>query len=301
MPESIAASTGSAYFGALVNPAGNTTTAVQQTHSFETSIGRKLALDMHYENWTPTSSVSLAKVASDPLVQDDISNGRTPVLSWRCGASMTDIASGAYDQSVVIPAAKAVAGLNHRVILRWFWEFNLDLNGEGTNSDSPACFSSTSTVSKQTQFINAWEHIRSVFIANGATNVTWLWCPARSAATMSSLPTYLPPHVDWIGIDAYDSSDVGFAQSVQVFYRTFSGYSQPLMIAELGEESAASPYTQANFLNDAEKMIPASFPKIRALLYYDAPGHSPNNWALNAGGKTALKQLANDPYFAAVP
>ena len=288
------------YLGALVNPDDDSSTEAQQTRAFEGQIGRKLALHIHYEDWNATDPNPLSKIANDPGITDDLSAGRVPVLSWRCGASMIDIANGVDDATVVVPAAQAVAALRRPVFLRWFWEFNLNFNGGSRNNDSPACFNGTVAESQQQQFINAWEHIRSVFLTNGATNVTWLWCPdgAPLLNNMNTLETYLPPHYDWIGLDSYDKSDAGFSTTLSKFYATFSKYPKPMMFAETAEETNASPYTQADFFTEAASALPSSFPKVRAFMIFDQAGNAPNDWILSPGGLNAFKQIAGSPYFA---
>ena len=77
-------------------------------------------------------------------------------------------------------------GLGAAVFLRWDAEMNGRWSFWGTtstNANTPA------------EFVAAWRHVHNIFTSNGATNVTWVWCPnlEYSATTPSSSSTPATP------------------------------------------------------------------------------------------------------------
>ena len=115
------------YLGAFVAPNPNPQPAQQivDTANFESQIGRKLAVNLHYHLWSDT----LAGLGE----QDDVNNGRIPMISWSCvdsnktGVKDADVAAGLYDSAIAKRAA-ALANLKSRVFLRYKWEMNLVYN-----------------------------------------------------------------------------------------------------------------------------------------------------------------------------
>jgi len=82
--------------------------------AFETLIGRPLAIDLHYYDWTDDFPSGLE--------ESDIAHGRIPVITWR-GSSLDAINAGFYDPLIRARAA-AVKQLGAPVFLRWGWEMN---------------------------------------------------------------------------------------------------------------------------------------------------------------------------------
>ncbi|MBD5655688.1 MAG: hypothetical protein IAI50_11005 [Candidatus Eremiobacteraeota bacterium] len=176
---------GQTYIGAYVDPnkTGNGPTAVA---TFESQIGRKLAYDLHYIGFTAPF------VGSN--TNDDLANGRAPLIAWNCGDTNANVAAGKDDAMLQATAAGAAA-YGHPIFVRFLWEMNLPLQGQrgqcyDPNTDLP------NHVLSPARFIAAWRHIHSIFVAAHATNVIWVWNESGSGANPAGT---IPATTSWIG------------------------------------------------------------------------------------------------------
>lgn len=345
-----------AYFGAFVNPSAYSpdptpTSSADyvaletETEGLETAIGRHLATDIHYLHW---GDITTARLDGADF-QGDSNRGRIPIISWQCGDNLTTITNDLNtgtdaspapfdDNTIVTTAAAAIKAYKTPVFIRFFYEFNTDLNGEGNpGGTAKDCFSSGTMTEKATEFIAAWEAIVNAFRAAGATNVAWVWNPAydpsdQGDASLDQLAYFLPPasYVDWIGLDAYDKSGIGFDATVSPFYQKFGSTGYAMMVAETGEQQSPLPSpspspdtcTQAQYFADATYSISngaqgslstcasshagstglTSFPNIKAFSYFDAAGPY-GGWTLASPSPAfaAFSTMANNAYFEPNP
>jgi len=291
-------------------------------------MGRNLALHMHYyPSFYPTPGTNYVGSPNfEAEMADDVSHHRIPVISMVCGDSLESIAQmkGA-DKTAIDTAANAIGALKTPVFLRFFWEFDLDVNGDTKNGDSANCFNqnlpltSSSGPSRAGDFVAAWEAIHNEFAADHVTNVAWLWCPTGGWGTVGSpnqltltenqLAQFLPPsmpiqYVDWIGVDAYDWGGTGLDGTIGAFYTFYQhqvSSGQPILVAETGENSTnyqLGRTPQYQYLGQALSEIPSTYPQIRGFMYFDDPGQSSNDWSFNANGLSKWDYIANQPVFA---
>jgi hypothetical protein len=278
---------GTIYFGAHVSPDGTTSPTI--VAAFESQIGRKLALDLHYRGWKQ----------SFPTVDelDDAANGRVPVDSWSCGASDAQVSSGSQDV-LIDERAAAIKSYGRPLFLRFLWEMNFSATSNGRSlcydpkTDLPNGYFSP------TYFIAAWNHIRARFAAAGVTNVIWLWNPGSGGH--NSLQYYPGASaVDWVGLDDYDYTSEPFSSLLAPMYSQLAPLAKPLLIAE----TAAPAADQVSFLDGVVPALQSSFPSVAGFMYFD--GSRPSySWQLTPAGTTAAKALGANPYmsaFAAVP
>ena len=128
--------------------------------------------------------------------------------------------------------------------------------------------------------MKAWRHVHDIFTSVGATNATWAWCPnADFNDDLQSLNSLYPgdEYVDWTGLDGYNwgtnpakpSSWQSFDQIYSSTYQKIVSLapSKPMMIGEIG--STESGGAKADWIKNALRRIPAAYPKIRALLWFD--------------------------------
>jgi endoglucanase len=269
---------GSVYLGAYVSAANGSIAAL------ETSIGRTFALDMHYDTWTTNFPA---------LTEDgDISVRRIPVNSWNCQPTNAQIAAGDADM-LIETRALAIKNFGHAVFLRYLW----DMNTPASNLSRGACYDPSTDNADGTFsapiFVAAWRHMHEIFSQENVTNVIWVWSP--SAAGSDPLPYYPGnAYVDWVGFDAYDTTGAGFVSTIAPIYATLAPIGKPILLAETGEAAAAQPA----FFQDASTALPAQFPLIDGLIYFDANA-SAQNWSLTPAGIGALATLGAEPYFSA--
>jgi len=326
-----------AYFGAGVNPFkyGQQESDIE---ALEAKLGRRLALDIHYYYWSaqhgaPPAGQHLpgdgfldaATVAADTSVAGDARYGRIPVIAWRCGDNLSAIARGD-DDAIIIAAANALRNYGRPVFLRWFYEFNLMRAGDAHNHHYRGCFTTlckknTACTSAQQsaqhdEFIAAWSRIWSIFKQKGATNVAFALVIAGAPSNVpqgSDLASFIPRgKVDWLGIDSYDKSRIGFVASVAPAYKLFAPLKLPIAIIESGENSSNSadcspskcnpgPWYQANWFKDAVANIGANkqFSAVHGFIYSDQSASSidQTDWSLDGPGIEAFADMGKSAGF----
>jgi Glycosyl hydrolase family 26 len=208
------------------------------------------------------------------------SHGSIPVLSWSSQSipwslsepdfQLSDLIEGRYD-SFIREFAEEARSWGHPFFLRFDWEMNGGWFpwSEQANGNSSG------------QYVAAWRHVHDIFAAAGATNATWVWCPfvegGESAARLSSLYPG-DGYVDWTGLDGYNwgtnpAAPQGWRSFDQLFSDSYDTIaesvapSKPMMIAEVG--SSESGGDKAAWIRDALAKVPADYPQVRALLWFD--------------------------------
>ncbi|MDQ2865154.1 MAG: hypothetical protein M3R51_02900 [Candidatus Eremiobacteraeota bacterium] len=290
---------GTRYFGAYVNSTGlvgGNTPA--DTAQLEAQLNRPLALHMQYEQFTANFS--------GRALQDDFANYRVPIVSLNCGAPNSQIANGTYDATLQLKALEA-KNFGWPVFVRYMWDVNLPSTLLG-RSGSNNCWSDPAQggtdlpnhVFSPTQFIAAWQHIRTIFAQAGATNVIWLWTVSSSPLGTSNFLQYYPgaSQVDWVGMDAYDTANGDFASTFAPTYAQLATLNKPVMISETG---AQAPQQNA-FFSNAVPTMNAQFPLVKAFVYYDAIDYvtgQNQDWRVTSSSFPAFISFANDPSMAA--
>ena len=91
-------------------------------------------------------------------------------------------------------------------------------------------------------YVAAYRHIHDIFVAEGATNVIWAWCPNVTDVDNSNATTmnYYPgdDYVDWTGVDGYNwgSTNGGWQTFQEVFrniYPLLAAKGKPIIIGEM--------------------------------------------------------------------
>ncbi|MGH7746848.1 MAG: glycoside hydrolase family 26 protein, partial [Candidatus Dormibacteria bacterium] len=287
------------YLGAFANPQGANGRAnggmatYDQLVTLEGQIHRTLAIDLHYSAWNTA-------LASESVVRD-LSAGRIPLISWECGDTDANVAAGQDDQ-LLVSQARSIAGLGKPVMIRWFWEMEFTgSNGGRQGTRNATCIGSDGA----SGFIAAWRHIVAVFRANGATRASWVFCPGGEAygpnaqARGVAASTYYPgdAYVDWIAEDVYSrAAPVPFAKLVAGMYSEYGNSGKPLIVCETGAEGSYQP----TFISGMESDVPAGFPNLKGVVYFDS--HGPlGSYVLTPDGLPAFASLGKDPYFAVMP
>jgi hypothetical protein len=207
-------------------------------------------------------------------------HGSIPSYSWASQSipsttsepnfQLSDVIAGTYD-SYIRKFAEAAKAWGHPFFLRFNWE----MNGrwfpwsEGVNGN------------KSGEYVTAWRHVHDIFTAVGATNATWVWCPNIDPDNIfGNLAGQYPgdAYVDWTGLDGYNWGTNpakpdrwrSFDQLYRSTYDKITGTiapSKPLMISEMGSTEYGG--SKASWITDALAKIPASYPKIRGMLWFE--------------------------------
>jgi beta-mannanase len=208
------------------------------------------------------------------------SHGSIPFFSWASQSipsqkeepnfQLSDVIAGTYD-NYIREWATAAKNWGHPFFLRFNWE----MNGrwfpwsEGVNGN------------KSGEFVTAWRHVHDIFTSVGANNVTWVWCPNIDPGNIFlNLASQYPgdAYVDWTGLDGYNwgtnpakpdrwrSFDELYKSTYEKIVGTIAP-SKPLMIGEVGSTEYGG--SKASWLADMLAKVPAAYPKIRGVLYFE--------------------------------
>ncbi|HEX5592387.1 MAG TPA: glycosyl hydrolase [Solirubrobacterales bacterium] len=207
------------------------------------------------------------------------SHGSIPVLSWSSQSipwslnepdfQLGDVIEGRYD-NFIRDFAEEARDWGHPFFLRFNWEMNGGWFpwSEQANGNSPG------------QYVAAWRHVHDVFAAVGATNATWVWCPFVEGGDAARLSSLYPgdAYVDWTGLDGYNwgtnpAGPNGWRSFDQLFAASYNAIAgsvaptKPMMIAEVGSSEIGGD--KAAWIRDALARIPADYPQVRAMLWFD--------------------------------
>jgi hypothetical protein len=153
-----------------------------------------------------------------------------------------------------------------------------------------------------------WHNVRSIFDANGATNVIWCWCIQNISEYRSLLASLWPgnDYVDWVMWDPYQSSSTdtftnvladGYNWLLANSNATNNYASKTFGLAEWGVginsyfPTVADQTNGCNGLNTALNTY-NQFPRLKLLSYFD---EGPS--ALLSGATTTYSNLANSTYL----
>jgi Glycosyl hydrolase family 26 len=210
-------------------------------------------------------------------------HGAIPIFSWGAESSprasvdqpafqLANIAGGTYDSYIAQFAAEA-RDWGHPFFLRPMWEMNGNwfpwselANGNGWG-----------------QYVAAWRRIHDIFVAAGAANVTWVWCPyadTEKRLKKAPLQRFYPgdAYVDWTCLDAYNwgRNPVNpkpwrsFSELFDPAYRQVTKKVAPRKPLMLGE-FATTPNGghKAQWIRQMFEKLPREYPKVRALVYFN--------------------------------
>jgi hypothetical protein len=254
------------------------------TVALEERLRRKLDIDHNFYPWDEEFPTDLERWNLD--------HGRIPMISWNGrGAYTSDIAAGEHDP-LILDRALRVKDLGQPVLIRWFWE--MDGNKKQEWAESPQ------------DYIAAWRHIVDLFEAEGATNVSWVWCPNASAFVDGEAQAFYPgdDYVDWVCADGYNWAPGREGDEWESFPQIFGGFyawatqqKKPIMVGEFGVQEGTSPGAKAAWVKHLQDTIKTEFPLIRAVVYFNA--NQDYDWRMSTSDASyeAFREMANDPWF----
>ena len=173
-------------------------------------------------------------------------------------------------------------------------------------------------------FVRSWRHIHDIFVQEGATNATWVWCPNVADGWSAPFSQVYPgdTYVDWTCLHGYNWGNLynppGWQSFAQVFNSSFNANSyqqvvglapaKPMMLGEWASTELGDGGTaKANWITDAlNTQIPNNFPQVRAIVWYSVNDGQP--WPVDSTtpSLTAIRNsLASNFYkantFGALP
>ena len=270
-----------AYLGAYVQPASYTSAGqIDAIVGFERQLGRSLGLVHVYHPWdSPFPS------AAD---QHFVRRRKALLLTWGGTPDTRAIIAGRYD-ALIRQRAAAVKGLGRPILMEFRHE--MDRPNLLWAMHSPA------------DYIAAWDHIRTIFAAAGATNASWVWCPTAYGFTVGRAQAFYPGNneVDWVCADAYSPSpSVPLSVTAGPFLRWAAHHPKPVIIGEFGV--GGNPAGWPAWLAGAGRLARQD-PQIKAMDYFsgdgtDSNGH-PYAYAMSshAAAVRAFAALLAEPHF----
>jgi hypothetical protein len=207
-------------------------------------------------------------------------HGASPFYSWGSQSTpsslsqpdfeLSDVIAGRHD-SFIRSFATAAKNWGHPFFLRFNWE----MNGrwfpwsEGVNGNRTG------------EYVAAWRHVHDIFSSVGATNATWVWCPNVDPDNIFQGLGQLYPgdqYVDWTCLDGYNwgtnpakpdrwrTFDQLYRSTYDKIVNTIAP-SKPMIIGEVGSTEYGG--SKAAWIADALNKVPAQYPKIRGLLWFE--------------------------------
>lgn len=207
-------------------------------------------------------------------------DGSVPLITWepwappfqRDGTDMplTAIAGGEFDPYIDSWAA-GLRDLGYAVLLDFAHEMNGDWYpwGSGVNGNTPDLY------------VAAYRHVHDRFAQAGAANVRFVWNP-NNTSTSTSAAAFYPgsSYVSWLAIDAYNSNSSWGSpyDEIAPIYRQVSALDpyKPMMLAEVASQASppprAVPANKAAWISELGRDLPQSFPRIRAVVWFNELG-----------------------------
>jgi Glycosyl hydrolase family 26 len=152
---------------------------------FTKVIGRQPNLVGYYSGWNERFWSSFAQTVSG--------HGAVTIVQWDpTDVNVASIARGKYD-AYLSSFADSVRAFGGPVVIGFGHEMNATWYSWGYSHVRPR------------MFVAAWRHIVTLFRAQGANNVTWLWTINADLPSTGPLASWWPgaAYVTWVGIDGY--------------------------------------------------------------------------------------------------
>jgi hypothetical protein len=220
--------------------------------TFARAAGRQPNLAGYYSGWAEPFDTSFAEILSKhgviPFVQIDPTD-----------ASVAEIAAGTYDD-YLRSYADSVSHFGHAVVIGFGHEMNAPWYSWGYGHVAAPTF------------VAAWRHIVTLFRAQGADNVTWLWTLQSDEAGTGPIAAWWPgaQYVTWVGIDGYyyRPSDTFASVFAKTIHQVRSFTSKPVLLSETAVGPGADQFAK---IQDLFHGIAAY--KMLGLVWFDKDQH----------------------------
>jgi hypothetical protein len=245
-------------------------------------LGRTPVIHLTYYAWDADWTGS--------VTQADLAAGRIPLISWEPHhIDFARIADGSLD-ATIIARAKGSKALGKK----FFLDFAAEMNGDEAWSGNNAPL-----------YVSAYRHIHDLFVAAGANNVVWAWCPNVTDTPGGNRTTmdYYPgdAYVDWTGVDGYNWGTTNgngwqtFQQVFQDIYPLLAAKKKPILIGEMASTEAGGD--KAKWIDEIIPTLRTRFPLIKGLVWFDI--NKETDWRISSSlaSEASFIRMAKDPYF----
>jgi beta-mannanase len=244
---------------------------------FERDAGKNVSVIVSYQAWGETKGRQDFPADWANSVRK---HGAIPLITWEPWVRK-DYPAGNNEPTYALK--NIIAGFFDNYIAEWsidarnwrnpfFLRFAPEMNGnwnpwsEGLNGNQAG------------EFVQAWRHVHDIFTANGATNVTWVWCPNITHDGSIPVSEFYPgdEYVDWTGMDGFNWGTTKrhstWLTLFQVFSPTYNEIIQittrPMMIAETGcvEQGGNKAVWIANAYSVE---LPKYFPVVKIIVWFN--------------------------------
>lgn len=272
--------------GAFVN-------GMENIPSFESTIGRKLAVVLWYVHWQGPFPSTEADIVN--------SNNCIPLITWEPWithplGTLEAIASGSFESYAkeFLSAAKA-----------WgkplFLRFAHEMNGNWYPWDGLH----NGGASGPEAYKRAWIYIYNLRRELAADNINLVWCPNHSnqpAENWNQISAYYPgdQYVDWVGMDGYNWGYTEWQSFDQIFGQIYEQLTtltaKPLMIGEFASGSSETD-SKAAWITDAFSNISQNYPRIKLFCWFNI--NKERDWRVESSADTqaAIKNALQNTYF----
>jgi beta-mannanase len=265
--------------------------------AFERKVGRRAAIVHWYQGWGAAN-----RGLDTALMSRVVQRGSTPMITWepwdytqgveQPGYSLRTIADGQFD-GYIREWATGLAAFQHPVLIRFAHEMNhpvypwsVGVNGNTTED-----------------YVAAWRHVHDIFVASGATNVSWVWSPLIWWEGATPLEPLFPgdEYVDWVALDGYNHVDWGgwqsFSHLFAASYQKLTALSsKPVMIAEVASSEPGG--SKAQWITDTySDAIPNQFPRIKAIIWFNEAKEA--DWRVDSSASSlrSFRKAVASPYY----
>jgi hypothetical protein len=267
--------------------------SVEPVQAFAQLAGRRPQVVMWYQNWSePLFYKSQIRALS--------TQGFIPMINWhpigspRSRYTLRAIANGALD-AYIRASARRAASWAHPMFVDFAQEMNI-----GGYQSSPHVDGNTPAL-----YVRAWRHVVSIFRAEGADNVHWVWAPNTDCEGRCPFTEFYPGNawVNWVGLDGYNFAGVDgspWRQFQQIFgpsYRILTSLTnKPVMIAETASTELGG--SKAQWILNMRDSLLKDLPRVRLLVWFDRVKET--NWLINSSPSSlaAFRTVMRRPPFA---
>ncbi len=253
---------------------------------FEAHAGKKVSV-LHF-GFTPWWEDPFYAGTAESAVQRGAYAFIDMMIPNGSGVTLANITAGAQDGSwrTWVRAAKA---WGEPFLFRWCGEMNGDWQDYGKEE-----------IARPGSFVAAWRHLKDIADSEGATNITWVWCPNVDYGGPLSFAQVYPgdAYVDWTGLDGYNWGTSGSTTWPEqwtswdtVFRTSYDAVvalapTKPMIIAETACNEGGG--SKAAWITDAlVAQLPHHYPRIRALTWF--------NWPIYENGVTQQWPIESSP------